>query len=83
MNTQSNHSESRTGNARRSPPRIRRGLVAAVVLYSAAAAGAPTVSDDSITIYSRLQPGAVSPDLYRPAAGRTGGGLSGSAVSGS
>jgi hypothetical protein len=27
-------------------------------------------SDDSITIYSRLQPGAVSPDLYRPLPGR-------------
>lgn len=27
-------------------------------------------SDDSLTIYSSLQPGAVSPDLYRPVAGR-------------
>jgi hypothetical protein len=27
-------------------------------------------SDDSVTIYSRLQPGAVSPDLYRPLPGR-------------
>jgi hypothetical protein len=31
-------------------------------------------SDDSITIYSSLQPGAVSPDLYRPATGRHYGG---------
>lgn len=28
------------------------------------------VSEDSLTIYSSLQPGAVSPDLYRPVAGR-------------
>lgn len=27
-------------------------------------------SDDSLTIYSSLQPGAVSPDLYRPVSGR-------------
>jgi len=31
-------------------------------------------SDDSITIYSRMQPGAVSPDLYRPGNGRNMGG---------
>jgi hypothetical protein len=35
---------------------------------AASAAGAD--SDDSVTIYSSLQPGAVSPELYRPAAGR-------------
>jgi hypothetical protein len=55
--------------------------VAAAVLYCAAAAAAPTVSDDSITIYSRLQPGAVSPDLYRPVSGRrTGGQVPGYAI---
>lgn len=31
-------------------------------------------SDDSITIYSSLQPGAVSPELYRPVAGRNNNG---------
>jgi hypothetical protein len=31
-------------------------------------------SDDSVTIYSRMQPGAVSPDLYRPVGGRQFGG---------
>lgn len=38
----------------------------------ATAASAETsnpASDDSITIYSRMQPGAVSPDLYRPSGG--------------
>ena len=40
---------------------------------SATAAEAPP-SDDSVTIYSRLQPGAVSPDLYRPVAGQHFGG---------
>ncbi|HKJ18982.1 MAG TPA: hypothetical protein VJ984_16635 [Xanthomonadales bacterium] len=31
-------------------------------------------SDDSVTIYSRMQPGAVSPDLYRPVGGHQYGG---------
>jgi len=39
-----------------------------------AMAAAPTESDDSITIYSSIQPGAVSPALYRPVAGRQPGG---------
>jgi hypothetical protein len=39
------------------------------MLAGTSAAAAP-VSDDSVTIYSKLQPGAVSPDLYRPAPGR-------------
>lgn len=30
---------------------------------------ADNASDDSVTIYSRLRPGAVSPDLYRPVGG--------------
>jgi hypothetical protein len=50
------------------------GLTAAGMLYSATAAAAPSASDDSITIYSRLQPGAVRPDLYRPVGGRHSGG---------
>lgn len=44
-----------------------------LVCAGAVAAEAPT-SDDSVTIYSRLQPGAVSPDLYRPVAGQHFGG---------
>ena len=44
--------------------------VAAVALLASASAGAAPVSDDSVTIYSKLQPGAVSPDLYRPTPGR-------------
>ncbi|MBT8048979.1 MAG: DUF4139 domain-containing protein [Xanthomonadales bacterium] len=39
-----------------------------------AAAAEPAASNDSITIYSSLQPGAVSPELYRPVAGRNFGG---------
>jgi hypothetical protein len=39
------------------------------MLACSAAVAAPA-SDDSVTIYSRLQPGAVSPDLYRPSPGR-------------
>jgi hypothetical protein len=31
-------------------------------------------SDDSITIYSRMQPGAVAPEWYRPAGGKSQGG---------
>ena len=46
-------------------------------LAVAAACATPAcgdTSDDSITIYSSLQPGAVSPELYRPVAGRGGQG---------
>jgi len=42
-------------------------LLAAGLCSTAALAGE---SDDSITIYSSLKPGAVSPELYRPVAGR-------------
>ncbi|MFC1688248.1 DUF4139 domain-containing protein [Pseudomonadota bacterium] len=41
---------------------------------SAAANIEPSISNDSITIYSSMQPGAVSPELYRPVAGRQFGG---------
>jgi len=45
------------------------------LLYAGLSAAVTTnESDDSITIYSSLQPGAVSPDLYRPASGRNYGG---------
>jgi hypothetical protein len=37
-------------------------------------ADGPGTSEDSITIYSRLQPGAVSPEWYRPSGGRQHGG---------
>jgi len=40
----------------------------------AEAADTTPVSDDSITIYSRMQPGAVSPEWYRPTGGRQQGG---------
>jgi len=46
-------------------------LAASTGAYSADNPGA---SEDSITIYSKLQPGAVSPDLYRPTGGRQYGG---------
>lgn len=47
-----------------------------LVLYGSAAFAlepAPE-SDDSITIYSRLQPGAVAPEWYRPSGGQNLGG---------
>jgi hypothetical protein len=56
------------------PSTLRLGLAAAGMLCSVAAFAAPAASDDSITIYSRLQPGAVRPELYRPAGGRQMGG---------
>ena len=45
-------------------------LLATVLCSSPVIAGDPVTSDDSITIYSRMQPGAVSPEMYRPVAGR-------------
>jgi hypothetical protein len=49
-------------------------LALTALLCGAAAAAEAPASDDSVTIYSRLQPGAVSPDLYRPVAGQHFGG---------
>jgi len=43
-------------------------------MCSSVAAAEPIDSDDSITIYSSMQAGAVSPDLYRPVSGRHYGG---------
>lgn len=43
------------------------------VLACSTAATAGAASEDSITIYSSLQPGAVSADLYRPVSGRRPG----------
>ena len=53
-------------------PRSARigAAVAAALLSGAAASAEPVTSDDAITIYSMLQPGAVSPELYRPVNGR-------------
>jgi hypothetical protein len=54
--------------------RILFPAVIGALCMGAAAAAETTDSDDSITIYSSMQAGAVSPDLYRPVAGRTIGG---------
>ena len=48
--------------------------LAVATACAAPAAIAADGSDDSLTIYSSLQPGAVSPELYRPVAGRGGQG---------
>jgi hypothetical protein len=48
-------------------------LIAAACQGPIQAAEAPA-SDDSITIYSRMQAGAVDPSLYRPTGGRQHGG---------
>lgn len=57
----------------------RKALTQALMLALGAALTLPAwaadpASDDSVTIYSRMQPGAVSPDLYRPTGGRQNGG---------
>ena len=49
-------------------------LAIGLLCAGAATAATPDASDDSITIYSSLQPGAVSPELYRPVSGRYSGG---------
>lgn len=49
-------------------------ILLAFASASAAAADHSTASDDSITIYSRMQPGAVAAEWYRPTAGRQNGG---------
>ncbi len=49
-------------------------LAISTICSGAAMSADPIDSDDSITIYSRMQPGAVSPELYRPVAGRQQGG---------
>jgi len=49
-------------------------LAVAAACAAPSAGAADGASDDSITIYSSLQPGAVSPELYRPVAGRVNGG---------
>jgi len=50
--------------------RIQNSLLPLAIAGLCSAAAHAADSDDSITIYSSLQPGAVSPELYRPVAGR-------------
>jgi hypothetical protein len=49
-------------------------LLIAAACSGAVQAADSTASDDSITIYSKMQPGAVDPNLYRPVGGRQNGG---------
>ncbi len=51
--------------------RIRNNLLPLAIAGLCSTAAHAADSDDSITIYSSLRPGAVSPELYRPVAGRT------------
>mgnify|MGYP001545982071 CR=1 FL=1 len=67
-----------TNNGQNRPSVIVRGACASLAIF-ALASGSPAAaedidSDDSITIYSRMQAGAVSPEWYRPSAGRNMGG---------
>jgi hypothetical protein len=54
--------------------KVRTGFAIGAIGLSSAVAAAPGDSADSVTIYSRMQPGAVSPETYRPTAGRNYGG---------
>lgn len=49
-------------------------LLVAIACQGPVLAADTTASDDSITIYSRMQPGAVDPSLYRPTGGHQYGG---------
>jgi len=49
-------------------------ILVATAVHGAAFAQSSADSDDSITIYSRMQPGAVSAEWYRPTGGRQNGG---------
>ena len=53
--------------------KVQTGLMAGALGMGSAIA-APMESTDSVTIYSRMQPGAVAPETYRPTAGRHHGG---------
>jgi hypothetical protein len=56
-------------------------LLLAAAASNAAVAESAADSDDSITIYSRMQPGAVSPEWYRPTGGsQMGGNVPGYAI---
>lgn len=56
------------------PQQRALALALSSLLGSAAMSASAATGSDSLTIYSSLQPGAVSPDLYRPVAGRHHGG---------
>ncbi len=58
----------------KNPTKNLLSLVISTLCASIAAPAEPEDSNDSITIYSSLQPGAVSPELYRPVSGRNSGG---------
>ena len=54
---------------------LTRAIVAGLALGAGSVCASPeTQSNDSVTIYSRMQPGAVAPETYRPTAGRHYGG---------
>ena len=53
--------------------KVQTGLMIGALGMGSALA-APSESTDSVTIYSRMQPGAVAPETYRPTAGRNYGG---------
>jgi len=56
------------------PRKKLTALVISMFCTGLVSAAAPDASDDSLTIYSSVQPGAISPDLYRPVSGRHYGG---------
>jgi len=57
-----------------SPARIACAVLAPAVLGAGTAVAATgPVGQDAVTIYSRMQPGAVAPEWYRPTAGRHNG----------
>lgn len=54
---------------------LTRAVIAGLALGAAGScAAADMQSSDSVTIYSKMQPGAVNPETYRPTAGRHYGG---------
>jgi len=48
-------------------------ILLAAASYGTVLAQSAPISDDSVTIYSRMQPGAVSAEWYRPTGGRQNG----------
>ena len=63
-----------THNRQHASHLVRKSAVAIAFGLSGLATPLSALASDSVTIYSSLQPGAVSPDLYRPVAGRHYGG---------
>jgi hypothetical protein len=50
---------------------MKRKISAAIALLAISSTGTHAVAADALTIYSSAQPGAVSPDQYRPGSGNT------------